>query len=718
MKWVKIQPKAWRLMGHSFEVFLIGISVLLLYANPLQFTAGEGLCLALGIPLLVAAIVFPVTLPSMLVSLELVFTFYFVLAEDWSTVLWVNFIGELFGTLLQIRGNRKVFLLLNPAIKVVCLSIGFAAFQPLSELVTLSGYVHYLLVLKLLVVGVVFFLFNHLVLHLALFLNTSHFNWSACLTAIKWESLIYLVVIPLAFLGDMMKPFTGDYSLLILAIPVAITTSLLRGYNRLLWAHRVNQACLAFSTTSDLSSIYEQAFQMAREMTDSPKGLLLKKGEDGSFYGVDDEGNQIEHLKHPLLNRAVHMQEVQLFTKTEIAENIFPFWEVGSLVLLPLVGKSETFGVICLGKMTAHGYKQGHLSQLRYLASQVSIILDRNHAYEQLAQAAVTNKLTGLYNYQYFYEQLDEQFQYAKANGNDLCLMLFDIDYFKKYNDIYGHVVGDQVLKQVARIAKGVTDEHGLLLARYGGEEFAAIGKMTVEQTYMVAEEIRQRMEEHQFAYQEHTIKNITISGGVAHVEEHDAISPSDLLEKADQALYWGAKEMGRNRIAVYGSEFDQRLFIDSLTGLHTIYYLRRKLRSMCEHASRFPMHFLLVDIRGMRKINEKHGFEVGNQILIDASYLLKNTMRADDMIVRYVDDEFLVIVQGIPEEDIGPVCERIQDKFSRHLFPMVGSTIGCDVTVVTMFDSEEQDRVLERLNMARQRYTSTGNVDLLVRGQ
>ncbi|MGZ4121957.1 MAG: sensor domain-containing diguanylate cyclase [Tumebacillaceae bacterium] len=711
-----IEPKAWRVMGNTFETLLIGISLWLLYANPLHFTAGTSVGLLLGVPLLVAAIVFPVTLPSMLISLELVYTFYFVLAGDFSTVLWVNFIGELFGTLMQIRGNRKVFLLLNPAIKVVCLALGFAAFRPLSDLLLQSEFAIAMPVLKLVVVGVVFFLFNHIVLNLAMFLNTSHFTWKVCLSAIKWESLIYLVVFPLAFLGNLMHPYAGDYSLLILAVPVAILTSLLRGYNRLLWSNRVNQECLAFSTTDNLSSIYERAFQMARDMTDSPRGLLLKKDDEGNFYGVDAEGRTYPHLKHPLLNRAITTQEVQVFTHREIAENILPFWEVGSLALVPLVGKSESFGIICLGKVASHGYKQGHLSQLRYLGNQVSIILDRNHAYEQLAQAAITNKLTGLYNYQYFYEQLDERFHTAKAMGNDLTLILFDIDYFKKYNDIYGHIVGDQVLKQVAKIAKQVTDKYGLLLARYGGEEFSAIGDVTIEQAYEAAEEIRQRMEEHQFSYQEHTVKNITISVGISHVEEHDAITPSDLLEKADQALYWGAKEMGRNRIAVYGSEYDQRLFIDSLTGLHTIYYLRRKLRSMCEHASRFPMHFLLVDIRGMRKINEKHGFEVGNQILIDASYLLKNTMRADDQIVRYVDDEFLVIVQGIPEEDIGPVCERIQDKFSRHLFPLVGSTVRCDVTVVTMHEAEEQDHVLEWLNAARRRHKD--NSELVVGGQ
>ncbi|MGZ4163944.1 MAG: hypothetical protein ACXVPK_07895, partial [Tumebacillaceae bacterium] len=196
-----IEPKAWRVMGNTFETLLIGISLWLLYANPLHFTAGTSVGLLLGVPLLVAAIVFPVTLPSMLISLELVYTFYFVLAGDFSTVLWVNFIGELFGTLMQIRGNRKVFLLLNPAIKVVCLALGFAAFRPLSDLLLQSEFAIAMPVMKLVVVGVVFFLFNHIVLNLAMFLNTSHFTWKVCLSAIKWESLIYMVVLPLAFLG-------------------------------------------------------------------------------------------------------------------------------------------------------------------------------------------------------------------------------------------------------------------------------------------------------------------------------------------------------------------------------------------------------------------------------------------------------------------------------------------------------------------------------------
>lgn len=698
-----LKPWTMRAAGPVAEVLLIVLSLLLLGQHLIAWTPEVALVMLIAVPLMAATVVFPVTLPSMLVSFELVFTFYLVLTYDVATALWVNYLSELLGALLVAKRSRKLVILLNPALKVVCLGAGFAAFAVVETAMRQAGVTGGYIVAQLFTVGSVFFLFNHLLLNAVVFLRTWHFSLNSCLHAVKWELVVYFAVFPLAFLGYLIEPYTGAYSLLVLGLPVAVVTYLIRLVNRMVWANRINQTCMTLSTANDAAAIYQQTFALVKELTDSPKSILLKRGEDGSFYGFDCDGRPYRDILHPLLEQAVASQRVMVVNKDKTAGNILRDWETRSLVLVPLVGKTEVFGVICLGKYSSYGYKHEHSTQLRFLAHQVSIILDRNHVYERLERAAITNPLTGLYNGQYFQEQLDEKFRLSKATGEELSLLIFDIDHFKKYNDTYGHVVGDEVLRQVAMIAKQVTaSREDVLVARYGGEEFVAMGRLTLEEAAELAEELRIRISRHQFTYQEHTMKNITISGGVSHIEWHDAVSPQDLMEKADQALYWGAKEMGRNRIAVYGPEYDQRLFIDSLTGLRTPHYLKRKIPSYGELESNFPMHALLVDIRGMRQINDLYGFETGNQVLIDASYLLKNTMRAEDLICRFMDDEFLVVIKGGGSVETKQICDRIRNAFSGHLFPMVGTTVSCDVACVTIESADELDAMFEQLEAAR----------------
>jgi diguanylate cyclase (GGDEF)-like protein len=699
----EINPLAWRTLGPACEWLVIALGALLLLQYPLSFNTETWLMLALAVPIMASTIVFPVTLPSMLVSLELVFTFYFAISYGVAETLWVNVGGELLGALLMSRHTRKTVILLNPTLKVVCLGVGFAAFVPVEQLVQDMGLGSgELAMIKLLAVGVGFFLANHVVLNLVLFLRSQHFYLESAVHALRWELLVYMGVFPLAYLGHIIQSFLGLATLLVLLVPVGFLTYIIRLFNRLWWSNRINQACITLSMVKETSEIYSQAFALAQEMTDSPKAMLLKLVGDGTFHGVDSDGVHHGRIQHHLLDEIVQNHKAITVTDRKIAQEFFTEWNARSLVLLPLIGKTKVFGVICLGKSNAHGYYRSHQGQLRFLAHQVSIILDRNHVYEELERAAITNALTGLYNYHYFNEKLDEEFRNAKAHGEELALVIFDIDHFKKYNDTYGHIVGDEVLRQVSAILKDVCEAQGMFLARYGGEEFVAFGSLTAGEASVVADEVRRRVAGHQFVYQEHVVKNITISCGIAHVEEHDAASPSDLIEKADQALYWGAKEPGRNRVAVFGPEFDQRLFIDTLTGLHTMYCLRTKLRSLTENEANFPFHFLLVDIRGMRKINDEYGYEVGNRVLVDASFVMKSVMRTDDLICRYMDDEFLVVLKRLPHHELEVVAHRIRDAFASHLFPIVGSTVNCDVKVLTMSDPQEASQILEWLHHAR----------------
>jgi len=191
------------------------------------------------------------------------------------------------------------------------------------------------------------------------------------------------------------------------------------------------------------------------------------------------------------------------------------------------------------------------------LIARVNIHLRLRELYEavqeqnrQLQEMANRDGLTGLYNHRYFHEQLSQDFLRAKRYHENLSCVLFDIDFFKKFNDTYGHQTGDIVLKALASVVQRATRESDLS-ARYGGEEFALILYHTDgPAAYEAAERLRTMVESHEVQDNGNVLR-VTISLGVAtfpHERVHDS---KELVDYADQALY-KAKDNGRNRVEVF----------------------------------------------------------------------------------------------------------------------------------------------------------------------
>jgi diguanylate cyclase (GGDEF)-like protein len=164
---------------------------------------------------------------------------------------------------------------------------------------------------------------------------------------------------------------------------------------------------------------------------------------------------------------------------------------------------------------------------------------------------AFTDPLTGLFNHRYFQETLSHEFTRASRYSIPLSLMVMDIDFFKKFNDTYGHLVGDKVLRHVAGIFKNSIREQIDTVARYGGEEFAVIlPETTLEGAQQFAERIRSKVEETALIDEENQL-SVTLSIGVACTRVTECNKTSDLVEAADNALYW-AKEHGRNQVKTF----------------------------------------------------------------------------------------------------------------------------------------------------------------------
>ncbi len=231
-----------------------------------------------------------------------------------------------------------------------------------------------------------------------------------------------------------------------------------------------------------------------------------------------------------------------------------PFSKLGNLavksfVFLPFLVQDRVIGFLCSYSSQKDFIDQEKFSQFQVFCNQISIGLQKSLLYEKVQKLSITDGLTKLFSHRHFKQRLEEELILANRYSSQLSLLILDIDHFKRYNDSYGHVAGDHVLMDVARILKEQSDMTHIA-ARYGGEEMVLVApETTKEQAMELAEKIRKAVESYSFAVGKETTQ-VTVSIGVATYPQ-DSQTTLDLIAKADKALY-AAKARGRNRIVAY----------------------------------------------------------------------------------------------------------------------------------------------------------------------
>lgn len=186
-------------------------------------------------------------------------------------------------------------------------------------------------------------------------------------------------------------------------------------------------------------------------------------------------------------------------------------------------------------------------SILAFTCAYIIKYLIKSRDFEQQYRLATTDGLTELYNHRYFQEQMRMQVEQSKRYNNNFSLIIIDIDFFKKFNDTFGHQSGDAVLRQVAQTLKRnvrATD----IVCRYGGEEMSIILPNTSkEEAQSTAEKICHRVADRKFKLAGDKETNVTISLGVA-TFPNDGDTASKIIDAADKRLY-NAKHNGRNQV-------------------------------------------------------------------------------------------------------------------------------------------------------------------------
>jgi two-component system, cell cycle response regulator len=171
---------------------------------------------------------------------------------------------------------------------------------------------------------------------------------------------------------------------------------------------------------------------------------------------------------------------------------------------------------------------------------------------KQMYESALRDGLTKAFNKKYFTDRLESEFTFAIRHQSPLVLVMFDIDHFKKVNDTHGHQAGDLVLSEISTLLTAALRAEDVF-ARYGGEEFAVICRGTdLTQASIVGDRMRRAVETHRFTF-EGTPIPVTISVGIAGLPDDTVKDATDLVARADKALYQ-SKHGGRNRVTIHGS--------------------------------------------------------------------------------------------------------------------------------------------------------------------
>ncbi|NLW48542.1 MAG: sensor domain-containing diguanylate cyclase [Firmicutes bacterium] len=231
------------------------------------------------------------------------------------------------------------------------------------------------------------------------------------------------------------------------------------------------------------------------------------------------------------------------------------FGDFSSFALLPLMADKKFIGLLLLAKHGTSAYVQDDLRLLLIISNQAGLAIQNRRLYEQVYYSAITDGLTGIYNNKYFREQLELQLEKAQEYGFKISLLMIDIDRFKKFNDSYGHQIGDMVLKEVSLLIQNCVNPDSLV-ARYGGEEFVVILPDTPEDAaFIIGEKIRKNIANHIFKTSEYPNLKVTVSGGIATFPDHIINMDRmvvELIDIADDNLY-SAKNAGRNRVCAPG---------------------------------------------------------------------------------------------------------------------------------------------------------------------
>ena len=316
-------------------------------------------------------------------------------------------------------------------------------------------------------------------------------------------------------------------------------------------------------------------------------------------------------------------------------------------------------------------------------------------------QEARTDALTTLANRRAFDIEMERCEQEFESSNVPACVMVIDVDHFKKFNDTYGHQAGDEVLRGVARVlSDSVTDQQ--IVCRYGGEEFCVIFPASDMQSAIpIAEKARTAIGEAVFHHEGQDL-HVKASGGLAQFLK--AESHQDLVKRADDALYV-CKESGRDCGHWHDGDESHRMApkderkddaesgdklqrdIDPLTQLTLkepfVESLKDQVAGLTPNGEKLSVIFIRVD--GFNAVTDGFGTPAGDRVLRSTAQFMESAMRETDTLARYDFDRFGIILPNTSGSDASTIADRIRELAEHAKLPtdagLLRFTISLSVT-------------------------------------
>ena len=318
----------------------------------------------------------------------------------------------------------------------------------------------------------------------------------------------------------------------------------------------------SISDKLDLNHIAKKLIEAVHRALHAKQILVLMKNEDEQCYDVFQTYSEDSQLKIPISSESpiinwleqnqtclsINELNTILFNSTMESEKS-NLLDLGIQLIIPIKNGKNIIGLLMLtGKQNNTAYTLDDLDLLNYLGASTAVAFENARLYTISQLEAITDNLTKLYNHRYFHKALVEQTK--KIGSADLSLLMIDLDLFKLYNDINGHLEGDRALEIVAQIMLEVVGPKGIV-CRYGGEEFTILLPYHDSQmAFEVAEKIRLEVQNRFFNLDDVTQRFLTVSIGIC-TYPHAAPNVEELLNRADLAMYT-AKNQGKNQTVIY----------------------------------------------------------------------------------------------------------------------------------------------------------------------
>jgi len=232
------------------------------------------------------------------------------------------------------------------------------------------------------------------------------------------------------------------------------------------------------------------------------------------------------------------------------AVRLYPHLTARSALCLPILVKNQVIGVIQLiNRIEEAHFTENDLQLLEKLLDQSTLAIERSDVFQKMSDLVTTDDLTHLYNLRYLDRVLEVEMKRSRRYKSSLALIFIDLDYFKQVNDNHGHIMGSQVLVEIADIL--VESLRAVdVIVRYGGDEFVVLLPNTpLKKATRVAERVRVAIRDFKFLQKEGLALHIAASFGIASYPEH-AKNRTDLIHLADRAMY-ESKKKGRDMVSI-----------------------------------------------------------------------------------------------------------------------------------------------------------------------